>query len=157
MSSKSRQLPVWITSHQIAVFIVHKLLDHMWSLLCNWTPILDWYMAKIVLWMTQKLTYVCNEIGVCAQNMDTILGSIVNTIGCLMGPGNGKEIPFWNSKSPSLCFLHLLSMQDNSRHDPTPHIKVELEVPTIGPRTLQWWAQLLLLIQYNEGILAKLC
>ena len=76
------------------------------------------------------------RIGVCAQNVDTILGPIVNTIGCPMGPSHGKGIRF-ETQNDYLCFLQLLSRQSNSRYDLMPQIKVELEVPTIGPHTLQ--------------------
>ena len=53
----------------------------IWSLLIQ-TPIFEWYMARLVI-TNGHANHACyKEIGQCAQNIDTILGSIVNiTIG----------------------------------------------------------------------------
>ena len=47
--------------------------------LLNWTPIVEWYMAWLVLSISTKITGFTNAIALCAHNIiDTITGSIVN-------------------------------------------------------------------------------
>ena len=45
-------------------------------------PLVEWYMGRLVITNRHKNHTCYEEIGQCAQNIDTILGSIVNiTIG----------------------------------------------------------------------------
>lgn len=48
--------------------------------LSNWTPILEWYMASLVLKNKHSKNTCCNEIGMYAQNLDTMVGSTVKAI-----------------------------------------------------------------------------
>ena len=50
------------------------------STLPSWIPIFERYMARVVLKNTQQKHMCYNEIGVCAQEIDTIPGSIPNRI-----------------------------------------------------------------------------
>jgi hypothetical protein len=48
----------------------------------NWSPIFELYMARLVVKNEYKKKDTCyEEIGPCAQDMDTILGSIDDTSG----------------------------------------------------------------------------
>ena len=45
-----------------------------------WTPIFEWYVVRCGSKNGQQI-YICSkQIGLCAQNMLTVLGSIVNMI-----------------------------------------------------------------------------
>ena len=47
-----------------------------------WTPLFEWCMARIVVKNGHQKDTCYNEIGLCAQHISTILGSLVNnTIG----------------------------------------------------------------------------
>ena len=46
----------------------------------NWTPTFEWYMARFVVRNGHPKDNMCyNEIGLCAHNMDTILGLLSTT------------------------------------------------------------------------------
>ena len=47
--------------------------------LLNQTPLFEWYIARLVLENRHSKDTCHNDIGLCAQNIDTFLGSIVNT------------------------------------------------------------------------------
>ena len=49
--------------------------------LLNWTPTFRWYVARPVIMSGHHTDMRCNEIGLCAQNIDTILDQQSNTIG----------------------------------------------------------------------------
>ena len=49
----------------------------IWSPLIQ-TSIFEWYLARLVITKGHKSHTCYEEIGQCAQNVDTILGSIVN-------------------------------------------------------------------------------
>ena len=61
---------------------MHKVDVLKSNIVTNWTPIFEWY---VVGWgyknMHQKGMICYNEIGLHAQNMLTILDSILNVIG----------------------------------------------------------------------------
>ena len=71
--------------------------------LFDWTPIFEWYMTKPVLENGHQNDICYDEIGLCAQYIDTIVGSIVNTLGGLMWPLE-RESSLW----PLLSFAYLL-------------------------------------------------
>ena len=83
----------------------------------------------------------------CAQNEDTILGSIVNSSGttrAIISRGRAGTstsacynfcISITNSKGQIFCDLQLLSKGNNSNMIEQPKY-VNLEVPGIGPHTL---------------------
>ena len=50
----------------------------MWSF--NWTSLCECYMARLGVKNGHRKDMCKDEIGLCAQNIDAILGSIVNTI-----------------------------------------------------------------------------
>lgn len=47
----------------------------------NWTPLFEWYMAGFVVKNKHQKAMCYDEIGLCIQNILTILGSILDTIG----------------------------------------------------------------------------
>ena len=47
--------------------------------LLNRTSIFEWYIARLVLQNWHSKDTCHNDIGLCAQNIDTFLGLIVNT------------------------------------------------------------------------------
>lgn len=49
--------------------------------LLNWTPIFEWSMARLVVNNTHQNDTCYNDARLCAQNIHTNLGSIVNTTG----------------------------------------------------------------------------
>ena len=49
--------------------------------LYNITYVYEWYMAKLVIKNKHQNNTHSYEIGLCAQNLDTMQGSIVKTIG----------------------------------------------------------------------------
>ena len=49
--------------------------------LLNQTPKCEWYMTMLLVMNVNQIDICYDEIGLCAQNIDTILGSRINTIG----------------------------------------------------------------------------
>ena len=47
----------------------------------NWTPIFKWYMARLVGKNGHQKDMCYNEIGLCAQNKDIIVGFAANISG----------------------------------------------------------------------------
>lgn len=61
--------------------------------LLNWTPIFAGHMAWFIVLNGHQKDIFYNGVGVCAQNIDTILGSIVNiTIGRAYAITQRREI-----------------------------------------------------------------
>ena len=67
-----------VTPYSITTFAQCRYVDFMWSNLNSHT-IFVWYMARLVFKTRDQKDMCYNEIGFCAQNINTILGLIVNT------------------------------------------------------------------------------
>lgn len=61
---------------EYATLIKWALYGHVLS----WIPIIEWYMARPGVKRRHQKDMCHDEIGLCARNLDTILGSIVNII-----------------------------------------------------------------------------
>ena len=73
MKQSSRTLHFNPKSKTCGPYVVH---------LFDWAPIIEWYMARLVVTNGHENNAFYYEIGLHAQTMDTILDSIVNiTIG----------------------------------------------------------------------------
>ena len=46
----------------------------------RWTPLFKSYMVRVVVKSIQQINTCRNAIGLCAHNIDNVLGSILNTI-----------------------------------------------------------------------------
>ena len=47
----------------------------------NWTPIFEWFMARLVIKKAHQNDICYDAIGLCGQHVDIILVSTMNTIG----------------------------------------------------------------------------
>lgn len=125
MPSKFGHLPFWITSHQIASLQCVRY----WALCGHSSLIGCLYLSGtwqgLLLWMTQKLIRICDEIGVCTQNMDIILSSVVNTVKCPMGPILKLEMTI-------LVFCDCYLWKTLHHTIWCPKLCIELELPHYG-------------------------
>ena len=124
-------------------FILHTG-DYMWAF-CGRSSLWDTYnfvlYGRLFLRMGDKKTWY-NDIGLCAQNIDTSLGSIVhNNIG-LSDHGNLTHFSFCISISNLNLVLTMLlihncqptvSISDQIQQ---PKLSLDLEVFKLGPHTL---------------------
>ena len=53
----------------------------MWFHLLDQRPLFKWYMTRFVINNEHQRETHCHEFGLCIQNVDTILDSIIITIG----------------------------------------------------------------------------
>lgn len=87
-SSKHEKAPLWNKNHKIMETSRQshiRFVGFMWALFLlghlNYSPILEWHMEKSIIMNGHQKDTCDNEIGVWAQKVDTILGSIVNANG----------------------------------------------------------------------------
>ena len=59
--------------------ITIRYVSLMWSLFLIKTPIFEWNMVELVLMNRHQKDMCHNENGLCAQNVDTLLNTIVMT------------------------------------------------------------------------------
>ena len=83
--------------------------------LLHWTHAFEWCMARIVIKNRHQNDMCYNDIGLCAQFMDIVLGSIVNILILIL-----KLEMFL--KWFDLCVSRMLIGGDNPRYDPTTKI-----------------------------------
>jgi hypothetical protein len=59
---------------------VHKVCVPYVITLVDWAPIFEWYIARLLIKLGHQNDTCYTEIGLCAQNTNTVLGSVGNTI-----------------------------------------------------------------------------
>jgi hypothetical protein len=120
-------------------------------ILLNQIQIFERYMAKLVIKNEHQKDTCHNKIGLCAQNLDTILSSIVSiATGRTYVITSGErasslwslitfapQLHLWHLKWHLRDLLQLLSrLVVELLCNCYPKLVVELKVPTAGPRTL---------------------
>ena len=97
--------------------------------LLNWTPIFEQYMARLIVKNGHQKDTCYNEIALCAQNLDAVLGSIFNTIWRDYVITKRKWVSFWPLTTFAsqfffwtLCDPQLRTGWDNYLFDPKVNI-----------------------------------
>ena len=155
-SSKHEKAPLWNKNHKIMETSRQshiRFVGFMWALFLlghlNYSPILEWHMEKSIIMNGHQKDTCDNEIGVWAQKVDTILGSIVNAIGrAYVTSKRERESSLWPliTFSSQLWFWNLdlaifvMRKANQTRQYPkssnSHQNSWELEVPTIGQHYL---------------------